>query len=65
MPRTSVRSSIPAGRGKNRSAEEEERAHNEHTDSHREDEAECMRTFGNHSSKLKVLAEFSKWRGRV
>ena len=53
MPRTSVCSTIPADRGGNRSADEEERAHNEHTDPHRENEAARMRTTGSHGTKFK------------
>ena len=52
MPRTSVRNTIPTDGSGNRRAEEEEYAHNEHTDPHREHEAERMRTPGTHGGKF-------------
>lgn len=52
MPRTSVCSTIPAGSGSNRSADKEERAHDEHTDPHRENEAACMRTTATHGTRF-------------
>jgi len=52
MPRTSVKGTIPADNGKPRSADEEERAHNEHTDPYRDNDAACTRTIRTHGSKF-------------